>query len=141
MLNEGLKITGRIQIFEEGKLVLEEDNLVVNGGLAFLADRMKDDSVSYMDYIAVGDNSTTVVASDSALYSELDRNQATNKTAGATTFEIETLFNPSEAVGTWREAAIFNGSVAGVMFNRVNINYTKGATNTTIKFTITFANS
>ena len=138
---ESLKIKGKIEIFEEDKKVYEKENLVVDTGTALICDRLKDNTVDFLDYIAVGTDSTAVNAGDVQLYAELDRKQATDKDAGTNTFIIETIFNPGEAIGTWREAGIFNASSSGIMFNRTVINYTKSTVNTTVKFTITFTAS
>ena len=136
-----IKVTGKIQIFENGKLVLEKNNLVVNSGTELICDMLKDKSPDALGWIAVGTDNTTVSASDAALFSELDRKAATNVTAGVSTFIIETAFDLSEALGTWREAGIFNAASLGIMFNRININYIKGASNVTVRFTITFTTS
>ena len=136
-----LKVEGKIEIFEEGKLVLEKKNLVVNNGLSWICDRMKDDTVTYLDYIAVGTDATVVAASDTALITELERKQSTNKTAGVGSFIIDALFSGSEAQGIWKEAGIFTAASSGTMFDRVNIDFTKTNKNVTVRFTITFTNS
>ena len=141
MINK-LKVKGKIEILDDnGKLLYEKDNLVVNAGLSWLCDRMKNDDVTYLDYIAVGTGSTAAAAADIALVTETIRKQSTNKTAGVGTFVIETLISGSEAQGTWREAGIFTALSGGTMFDRVIINFAKTDKNVTVRFTITFTNS
>ena len=140
MINK-IKVVGKLEIFEDGVKVLEKNNLVVNGGLSHICDRLKNATETVMGYTAVGTDSTAVVATDTTLGAELDRNAAASITAGVGTFIMETLFTSSEAQGVWREVAMFNAASVGTMFNRININYTKGASNVTTRFTITFSTS
>jgi hypothetical protein len=138
LYRDGFKLKGRFQILKEGKIIYEKDNLIVDSGKNLLFDRLKDNSVDFLDYIAVGTGTTPPSVSDISLETELDRNQATNKTATTSSFIIETDFGPTEAIGTWREAGIFNASVSGTIFNRVAINYIKDASLVTARFTISY---
>lgn len=138
LYNDKINLEGKFQILKNGKVIYEKNNLIVSVGRNFLFDRLKDNSSDYLDYIAVGTGTTAPVLSDIALETELSRKQATNKTATTSSFVIETDFGPAEAIGVWREAGIFNASIAGIMFNRVAINYTKDASLVTAKFTISY---
>jgi hypothetical protein len=136
-----LKISGKITILsDEGKILYEKNNMVVNAGLLWLCDRMKNNSQSFLDYIAVGTDATAVTAADTTLGTEVIRKQATSKTSSIGTYMMETLISGSEAQGTWREAAMFPDASGGTMFNRVIINFVKGEKNVTLRFTITITN-
>jgi len=122
-----------------GEVLHQAENMVVDDGLELIADRMKDNTQAALGWIAVGTSNVTVAATDSALYAEIDRNAATVVNANLNTLEIETDFSAAEAVATWREVGVFNAAAAGVMFNRINIDFTKtAATPINVKFIFTW---
>jgi len=135
---EKLKLKGKVQIIENGKIVYEKDNLIVTGGKDLLLSRLVSNSDDYIDYIAVGSDDTAVLSGDSTLGTELDRNQVTTTSVTDNVLTIDATFSSLEAIGTWKEAGLFNASSSGTMFDRVIINYTKGNTATTVRFTIEF---
>ena len=142
--NEGIKVTGRLTITNPrtGEVLYEKDNLVVNVGLEYIADRMKDNTADALGYIAVGTGATAVSATDTSLYAEIDRKAATSTDATDNTFVIDADWTEAEAVANWKEVAIFNAASSGVMFNRINVDFDKTAADpVNVQFTITFANT
>lgn len=140
---EGLKVTGRIEIFEQDKngitkKVLDKKNLIVITGLNYLAFQTGNASLPAMEYIAIGDDSTAVTENDTALGNELTRKLAI-VTVTANNLSLTSTFNPGENVGNWKEAGVFNAAIAGIMLNHINIDYIKTSEiTTTVKFTFTF---
>lgn len=144
-LSNKVRIKGRLEIFEyrqgEKVKVLEANNLVVNVGLEHIADRIQNNVQTPMSHIAVGTGSTPVTATDTTLQTELFRKINSNITATDNQYTIETDIDETEALGTWREAGIFNNSVGGTMLNRLNFTYVKGGQSVNVKFTITFTST
>ena len=78
MLNDGLKLTGKLSIALNGEVVQEVPNLVVTAGKGYVASRMKDASATAMSHMAIGSGSTAAAASDTALGSQLARTGLTS---------------------------------------------------------------
>ena len=138
MINEDLKLKGKLKIALNDKVVQEVDNLVVTAGKNFVADRMKNNS-TVMGYMAVGTGSTAAAAGDTTLGSESDRNALTSTTV---------TNNEVAYVGTWAagdasvaitEAGLFSASSGGTMLARTVFSaVNKGASDSlTITWTIT----
>ena len=67
MINDGLKLKGKLAISLNGKIIQEVDNLVVTAGKGYVASRMKDATATAMSHMAIGSGSTAAAASDTAL--------------------------------------------------------------------------
>ena len=67
MLNDGLKLTGKLSIAINDEVVQEVPNLVVTAGKGYVASRMKDASATAMSHMGIGSGSTAAAASDTAL--------------------------------------------------------------------------
>ena len=80
MINDGLKLKGKLAIALNGDVVQEVDNLVVTAGKGYVASRIKDASATAMSHMAIGSGSTAAAASDTALGSELGRVSLTSTT-------------------------------------------------------------
>jgi len=138
MINEDLKLKGKLKIALNDKVVQEVDNLVVTAGKNFVADRMKNNS-TVMGYMAVGTGTTAAAAGNTTLASESDRNALTSTTV---------TNNEVAYVGTWAagdasvaitEAGLFSASSGGTMLARTVFSaVNKGASDSlTITWTIT----
>ena len=57
MLNDGLKLTGKLKIALNGETVQEVNNLVVTDGKEYVASRMKDATATAMSHMAIGSGS------------------------------------------------------------------------------------
>lgn len=121
-LNEGLKATGEvfIDIIRDGKVVEKKHipNLVVTTGKNFIASRMTGTAQSVMSHMAIGSNSTAVVAGDSTLGTELNRQPLGSATASGSTITYTATFIGGQGTGNVVEAGIFNASSAGTMLCR-----------------------
>lgn len=121
--NDKITLKGKIEIIKKGKVEKTFYNAIVYVGRELLFNRLKDNTEDFLDYIAVGTDDTAVTLSDTTLGAELDRRQATNKTATSDSLIIETEYNVAEGVGYWKEVGVFNDASAGTMFNRAIIDY------------------
>ena len=73
MINDSLKLKGKLAISLNGKIIQEVDNLVVTAGKGYVASRMKDTTATAMSHMAIGSGSTAAAASDTALGNQLGR--------------------------------------------------------------------
>jgi hypothetical protein len=122
-----VRASGRVHIClrgPDGKIKAEEvvNNLVVTVGRQHIADQMADKGNAAMSHMAIGTGTTTAVASDTALESELDRNALTSKTQGTGTDANKVTYvadwAAGDGTGAITEAAIFNSASAGDMLCR-----------------------
>ena len=97
------------------------NNMILNGGIDFLCNAFGSSSrPAIMNYIAVGTGTTTVVATDTKLVTELLRKTCTySHTAGTTRMALTATFDKGEATGAITEAGICNASTGGAFFDRV----------------------
>ena len=139
MLNDGLKLTGKLTIALNDEVVQEVPNLVVTTGKNFVASRMKDTTDSAMSHMAIGTGSTAAAAGDTALGSESARTALTSTTVTNNEIVYVDTFAAGTGTGAITEAGIFNASSGGdllcrTVFSVVN----KGASDAmTITWTVT----
>lgn len=121
---------------EDGSVeVRKKDNIIVSSGFDFICAQVAGTPVAVMQAIALGTGSTTPVASQTALTSELARQAATYAhTAGTQTFTLSSTFNPGVATGAITEAGVFNSTSAnsGVMLDRVTFSVINKGVNDTL---------
>jgi hypothetical protein len=153
MLKDNMLVCGKLKLelrdeaTGELKQVNEVDNLVVNAGLAWLTDRMIQNTASIMDYIAIGPTNTAPAAAQTTLSgAELARVQCTthNRTTVTATNDsvaYVSTFAAGTGTGTIEEAGIFNAASTGTMLSRaLTGTITKGAGDSlTITWTVTLA--
>lgn len=117
-MDDALNVKGWLTIKDEdGNVLVDKQNLVVNGGLAFLANALVAASSSPFTHIAVGSGTTAASAGQTALVTELGRVAFTYTVAGSSV-TLTASFNAGVATGTWNEAGIFNAASAGTMYAR-----------------------
>lgn len=139
MLNDGLKLTGKLKIALNGETVQEVNNLVVTDGKEYVASRMKDATATAMSHMAIGSGSTAAAAGNSALGSELGRVALTSTTVSGAVVTYLATFPAGTGTGAVTEAGILNASSSGdllcrTVFSVVN----KGASDSmTITWTVT----
>ena len=139
MINDGLKLTGKLKIALNGETVQEVDNLVVTAGKGYVASRMKDATATAMSHMAIGSGSTAAAAGNSALGSELGRVALTSTTVSGAVVTYVATFAAGTGTGAVTEAGILNASSSGdllcrTVFSVVN----KGASDSmTITWTVT----
>jgi len=139
MLNDGLKLTGKLKTALNGETVQEVNNLVVTDGKEYVASRMKDATATAMSHMAIGSGSTAAAAGNSALGSELGRVALTSTTVSGAVVTYVATFAAGTGTGAVTEAGILNASSSGdllcrTVFSVVN----KGASDSmTITWTVT----
>ena len=145
MINEGIKLRGYVALILRDKNGnIKEDrkvkNLIVDTGLNFICDRMKDDETA-MTHMALGSGTTAAAAGDSALGSEVARVALTSTTVSSNTVTYVATFGagtPSSAAAV-TEAGLLNASSAGTMLCRTVFDVVNKGTadSMTITWTVT----
>ena len=139
MLKDGLKLTGKLSIAINNKIVREVPNLVVTDGKEYVASRMKDTTADAMSHMAIGTGSTAASASNAALGAETGRVSLESTTVTANEVEYVATFAAGTGTGAITEAGILNAASSGdllcrTVFSVVN----KGASDSmTITWTVT----
>ena len=138
MINDDLKIKGRLTIALNDEVVQEVDNLVVTAGKNYVADRMKNNS-TVMSHMAIGTGTSAAGASDTTLGSESARTPLTSSTVSTNTIVYVDTFAAGTGTGAITEAGVFNASSGGTMLCRTVFSVVnKGADDSmTITWTIT----
>lgn len=139
MINDGLKMKGRLTISINDEVVQEIDNLVVTTGKEYVASRIKDTTATAMSHMAIGTGTTAAAAGDAALVSESARTALTSTTVSTNTVVYVDTFGAGIGTGAITEAGVFNASSSGTMLCRTVFSVVnKGADDSmTITWTIT----
>lgn len=139
MINDDLKLKGKLAIAINGEVVQEVDNLVVTAGKGYVASRIKDASATAMSHMAIGSGSTAAAASDTALGSELGRVSLTSTTVSSAVVTYVATFAAGTGTGAVTEAALLNASSGGTMLCRTVFSVVnKGSADSmTITWTVT----
>ena len=148
MMNDGLKLRGDVALVlrdKDGNVKDERkiENLIVNTGLNFICDRMKDDETA-MTHMALGSGSTAAAAGDTTLGSQLGSREALDSsTVTSNQIVYVASFEAGDATGAVTEAGIFNASSGGTMLCRTVFSVVnKAADDTlTVNWTITLTAS
>jgi len=123
MMNDGLKLRGDVALVlrdKHGNVKDERNikNLIVDTGLNFICDRMKNDETA-MTHMALGSGSTAAAAGDTSLGSQLGSREALDSdTVSANTITYTSSFEAGDATGSVTEAGIFNAASGGTMLCR-----------------------
>ena len=148
MINEGLKLKGDVALVLRDKNgnVKEErkiNNLIVDTGLNFICDRMKNDETA-MTHMALGSGTTSPAAGNTALESQLGSREALDSST-VTNNQIVYIssFEAGDATGAVSEAGIFNAASGGTMLCRVTFSVVNKAADDvlSINWTITLTAS
>ncbi len=124
MINEGIKLRGDVALILRDKNGnIKEDrkvkNLIVDTGLNFICDRMKDDETA-MTHMALGSGTVAAAAGDTSLGSQLGSRVAlTSSTVTNSQIVYVAEFSAGSGTGAVTEAGIFNASTGGTMLCRV----------------------
>ena len=139
MLNDGLKLTGKLSIALNGEVVQEVPNLVVTAGKNYVASRMEGTDSSVMSHMAIGTSDTTAAAGQTALGSESARTGLSSTTVTNNEVVYVDSFPAGTGTGGIKEAGIFNASSGGTMLCRTVFSVVnKGANDAmTITWTVT----
>lgn len=123
MLKETPKASGTLDIVlrdKDGKVKDQRTvkNLVVDTGLAYIADRMADAAESAMSHMAVGTGSTAAAAGDTTLGTESGRVALTSTTQTNEDVVYVATFSAGTGTGALTEAGILNAASAGTLLCR-----------------------
>lgn len=141
MINDGLKITGRLIIEKNGKVVQEVDNLVVTDGKEWVIDRMKDAN-TVMTHMELGTGTTAAAPADATLETIITSSRTTlTTTSSGTSITYACTFAAGTGTGAVTEAGIFDAASSGDMLARtVFAVVNKGASDSmTITWTVTIS--
>jgi hypothetical protein len=148
MLKEKPKATGTLEIVlrdQNGNVKDQRkvNNLVVDTGLAYIADRMADAAESAMSHMAVGTGSTAAASGDAALETEAGRVALTSTTQTNEDVVYVATFSAGTGTGALTEAGILNGASGGTLLCRtVFSTVNKGASDSLqITWTVSMAAS
>lgn len=119
-MNDGLKISGRLDIFLNGEIVQTVDNLVVTAGKTFVAARMANAASAVMSHMAIGTGSTAAAAGDTTLVTENGRValSAAGGTPSTNTVVYAATIPAGTGTGAITEAGVLNASSAGTLLCR-----------------------
>jgi len=139
MINDGLKLKGKLSIALNDEVVQEVDNLVVTAGKGYVASRMKDASATAMSHMAIGSGTTNPAASDTALETQLGRVALTSTTVSSAVVTYVATFAAGTGTGAVTEAGILTASSGGTMLCRTVFSVVnKGSADSmTITWTVT----
>ena len=104
--------------------VLEINNIVTNDFYNMVASAMAGGSIDLISHIAIGDDNTAATVNDTSLYNEVFRKSITNKSYSGDRITISALIQGNEANFVWKEVGLFNDASAGIITNRIVVNYT-----------------
>ena len=119
--SDGVKHVGivLVEIFgERHPRLFWADNLVVNSGLEWIADRLTS-TPAVMSHMAAGSSGAGTEPTTSTLTTELQRVALTSVTGITRGTTYSALFGPGVATGSIAELGIFNAGSGGTMLNRV----------------------
>jgi len=141
-MKDSLKLTGAVSLVlrdKDGnvKQTKEAKNLIVNTGLNFICDRMKDDETA-MTHMALGSGTTAAAAGDTALGSQLgSRVSLTSSTVTDNQIVYVCSFPAGSGTGAVTESGIFNAASAGTMLCRVVFSTVNKSADDTLQITWT----
>lgn len=119
------KATGKVHVVvrDENQNIKEDflvDNLVVNSGLDFIAERMADAATSVMSHMEVGTDNTGPAAGQTTLVAAVNGSRTALASTAVNGDEVAYIctFVPGDGTGALVEAGVFNASSAGDMLCR-----------------------
>jgi len=142
-MQDNLKLTGAVAVVlrdKDGNVKAKQEakNLIVDTGLNFICDRMKNDETA-MSHMAIGSGSTAAAAGNTALGTELGRVALTSSTVTNNQIVYVADFGAGTGTGAVTEAGTFNASSGGTMLCRVTFSTVNKAADDTLQITWTIS--
>lgn len=145
-MDDNLKVVGTLTVkhYNEDNVLLNKQeipNLVVTAGKSHIAGRITANAASagtsldIMSHMGLGGDSTTPVAGDTVLGSEMGRVALASTTVAANTITYNATFPGGTATGTVNEAGIFNNPSANsgtILCRTVFADVNKGASDAVV---------
>lgn len=122
-MESGILVKGHLKVLKNGVVVDEVENLVVNYGLALMAELLAGNTtVLKPSFVAIGSGDNTPLATDMALETEVARHSAavelgTGSNANKVSFTY--YWPPNAFADTIQEAGLFDAATDGNLFSRV----------------------
>ncbi len=123
MTIENIKVTGRIQVFKNGELVEDRDNIITTVGKNALASLLNSASAgnSVVTHMGFGTSTTPVAVGDTTLGTELSggsyaRVAVTRSNPSGNVIQYQATLTGLSGAVTVQEAGLFNASTAGTLF-------------------------
>jgi hypothetical protein len=140
-MQDTLKLKGAVALVlrdKDGNVKEKQEakNLIVDTGLNFICDRMKDDETA-MSHMAIGSGTTAAAAGDTALGTELGRVALTSSTVTNNEIVYVASFGAGTGTGAVTEAATLNAASGGTMLCRVTFSEVNKAADDTLQITWT----
>lgn len=117
-MNDKMGLKGHVVIKLNDKVVIDQPNLVVTSGKAFVTNAIITASTSPMTYMAIGSGTNAAALADTTLQTEVVRQVFSSATAVSNVVTLVTTYAPGVGTATISEAGIFNNSVGGTMYAR-----------------------
>lgn len=123
MVKETLQIKGNFKLFEEGKLVIDEDNLVTVDGAIVYADILSGNIARLPDYLGcdAGAGEYTKLTTD--MFNEIFRKQVSAVSANGKQVIREFIIDGNEAIGQLYGFGLNTHLSGGTYMNLLNQNY------------------
>lgn len=121
---ESLKASGDLRIVlskpDGSQEVYDRRNLVVDSGLNFIVNRMKDAASDVMSHMSLGTDTDAAAGADTTLGAEIagSRVALSTTTVAANTITYVATFGAGVGSGAVTESGIFNASTSGTMLCR-----------------------
>lgn len=112
MIRDSIKLTGKVKIFLNEKLVREIDNLVVTEGKEWIASRMQGVTDAVMGWVTIGTGTTAAVIGDSTCETQVFH-QALSVSGGSVAGAVITFaatIAAGDGTGAITEACITNNT-------------------------------
>ena len=143
--NDETKATGKLTVEiknKHGEVIetREVKNLVVDTGLAYIADRMKNTTTA-MSHMAIGTGTSAAAAGNTALGTEAARQGLTSTTVTSNAVAYVASFAAGTGTGAITEAGILNASSGGTLLCRTVFSVVNKASSDsmTITWTVTIS--
>ena len=123
-----IKYKGKIIITEESGKQYVFKNIVTDGFYQLIADNLIGASSDNLTHFGIGTGTTTATGTDTSLVTPSgDREAITYTDSTGAIIHLRATISGADLIYTWKEVGVFTALTAGIMTNRVNINYVHNA--------------
>ena len=123
MINENFTLTGRFQLYEDDKLVIDKSNLITNLGAELYANIISGDISILPEYLGIDGGSGEYTHNTTQLFNEILRKYQANVTSPGNLSKREFIIDSNEAIGQIYGFGLTTSSTLGIYTNLINQNY------------------